>query len=52
MISNSNDMRLIFHINYYQLIEKFQSFVKLLQNNLLATIKLLKIQLSKIMQSE
>ena len=44
-------MRLIFQINYYQLIEKFQGFVKLLRIIHQLIIKIIKIQLSKIVQS-
>ena len=43
--------QLIFHINYYLLIDQFQSFVKF-SNNSSAEIKLSKIQLSKIVQSK
>ena len=44
-------MKLIFHLNYYELIDKSQIFVKLLANNLSINIKLSKTQLSKIIQS-
>ena len=42
-------MRLIFLISYYQLIRKFQRFVKLCKC-LSANMKVLKIQLSKTVQ--
>ena len=45
-------MRLISHINYYWLIDKFQGFVKFFVNNTSANIKLSKTQtLPKIGQS-
>ena len=44
-------MNIIFHISYYWLIHKFQSFVKLFATNSSANIKLSKTQLYKIGQS-